>query len=70
MLVGEHGAILTGTIFDVSPSGISVESTGSMALHEAVNIVGEGFTREGIVGYCEKVRDRFRIGIELIAPAG
>jgi hypothetical protein len=41
--------MLTGTIFDVSPSGISVESDGSMALHQAVNIVGEGFTGEGIV---------------------
>jgi hypothetical protein len=68
MLVGEDGSILTGTIYDVSPSGISVESDGSMALNQAVNIVGEGFTGEGIVRYCEKFRGRFRIEIELIAP--
>ena len=65
-LVAEGCEPVSGTIFDVSISGISVDSEHAIGLGSPVRIDGQGFAGDGIVRYCGPHHGRFRIGIELV----
>ena len=67
-LIGGAGEAVTGTIYDVSISGLAVEADSAMCIGLPVRIEGEGFTGEGVVRYCGQHNSRYRIGIILNTP--
>jgi hypothetical protein len=67
-LTGDAGEAVTGTIYDVSISGLAVDTDSAMRIGLPVRIEGQGFTGEGVVRYCGQHNGRFRIGIILNSP--
>ena len=52
-------------IYDVSPSGICVETEVKLPLGAAVGIDGGAYTSEGVVRYCGAYGSKYRIGLDL-----
>ena len=48
-LTGDAGEAVTGTIYDVSISGLAVDTDSAMHIGLPVRIEGQGFTGEGVV---------------------
>jgi hypothetical protein len=68
-LVVDDSAAIAATIFDSSPAGLSIDAENGVELDRTVRIEGQGFTGEGIVRYCGRRGEYFRIGLELIPPS-
>jgi hypothetical protein len=66
LLSGDKAA--SGTVYDVSLTGLGVDADIAIHPGAAVKIDGEGFTAAGIVRYCGPHHGRYRIGIELCGP--
>lgn len=70
-LVAEGAVGISGAIYDVSVSGISVDTESGISPGTFVQIDGEGFAAEGVVRYCSRRGRQYRIGVALspAAPA-
>jgi hypothetical protein len=68
---GEFGLLVNGcapimaTVYDVSPSGICLETQIGIACGTPVTLDGDGIIAEGVVRYCRAEGERYRIGIAL-----
>jgi hypothetical protein len=58
---------IRGTIYDVSAAGLGLDLEMNSALVQGTCVVidGQGFAAEGVVRYCERVGQIYRVGIEL-----
>ena len=61
----EGGQSIPGIIYDVSESGISVESEAALPPGEFVEVDCGGLVAEAIVRHCASSGEAFRIGLEL-----
>jgi hypothetical protein len=64
LLAGGADAV-SGTIHDVSPSGISVVAESEISIGTLVRIEGAGFTGHGVVRYCSRQGQGYRVGVAL-----
>jgi len=64
ILTGGADAV-SGTIHDVSPSGISVVAESGISVGTLVQIDGEGFTGHGVIRYCRQHGQSYRLGVAL-----
>ena len=61
---------LSGKVYDVSESGISIESHTALPSGAPVQVDCCGFVADAIVRHCAAVNDCYRIGLELLpSPA-
>ena len=65
-LIASGAGPIPGTIYDISVSGLGVQTETGIALGSAVAIDGDGFTAEGIVRYSALRGGKYRLGVELI----
>ena len=68
LVAGGDNAV-SGTIHDVSPSGISVVAESGISVGTPVKIDGDGFTGHGVVRYCRRHGQSYRIGVSLGSAA-
>jgi hypothetical protein len=68
-LVAEGAVGISGSIYDVSISGIGVDTESGISPGTLVRIDGEGFAAEGVVRYCSRRGHLYRVGVAL-RPAG
>jgi PilZ domain len=54
------------TLFDVSESGICVETKEGISAGTPVRIDGQGFTADGTIRYCRPLGEIYRIGVALV----
>jgi len=64
-LLADGAAGVPGSIYDVSVSGIGVDTESGISPGTLVRIDGEGFAAEGVVRYCGRHGPRYRIGVAL-----
>lgn len=66
-LLAEGLAPIQCTIYDVSPSGmgVGIETQADIGAGTAVILDGSAFAAHGIVRYCYRIRELYRVGIEL-----
>jgi hypothetical protein len=64
LLIGDSIAI-EGTVYDVSPGGISVETSIDVPLGAAVNIDAGNYRSAGVVRHCRSEGSVFRVGVDL-----
>jgi hypothetical protein len=68
---GEFGLLVDGRdpitahVYDVSLSGICLETEIGLECGTPVTLDGDGIIAEGVVRYCKLDGDRYRIGIAL-----
>jgi hypothetical protein len=68
---GEFGLLVDGRdpitahVFDVSPSGICLETEIGLECGTSVTLDGDGLMAEGVVRYCRAEGESYRIGISL-----
>jgi hypothetical protein len=68
---GEFGLLvdgfdpITANVYDVSPSGICVETKIGLQCGTLVTLDGDGIVAEGVVRYCKLEGGTYRIGIAL-----
>jgi hypothetical protein len=68
---GEFGLVVSGCapimgrVYDVSPSGICLETKTGIACGTPVTLDGDGIVAEGVVRYCRAEGERYRVGIAL-----
>ncbi|MGA2723758.1 MAG: PilZ domain-containing protein [Bryobacteraceae bacterium] len=67
-LLAAGGDVVSGTIHDVSPSGISVVAESEISVGTPVQIDGDGFTGHGVVRYCRRHGQSYRLGVA-VGPA-
>ena len=60
--------VVSGTIHDVSPSGISVVAKTGITAGTRIQIDGDGFTGHGVVRYCYRHGQSYRLGVA-VGPA-
>jgi hypothetical protein len=65
LIVNGAGPV-SGTIYDISVSGLGVQTETNIALGSPVGIDGDGFTAEGVVRYSAIRGGKYRLGVELI----
>jgi len=56
---------VSGTIHDISPSGISVAAESELTVGTLVQIDGEGFTGHGVIRYCRQHGQTHHLGVAL-----
>jgi hypothetical protein len=60
---------ISGTIYDVSASGLGLdlETHSALGLGVGTRVVidGQGFDAEGVVRYCERLGPVYRVGVDL-----
>ncbi len=64
-LILEGAAPVSATIRDISVEGLCLEASEALPIGVRVQLDGDGFTAEGIVRYCGRQQDAYRIGIEM-----
>ncbi len=64
LLAGGADAI-SGTIHDISPSGISVVAESGISVGTLVQIDGNGFTGQGVIRHCCRHGQGYRLGVAL-----
>ena len=64
-LLAAGGDVVSGTIHDVSPSGISVVAKTGITAGTRIQIDGDGFTGHGVVRYCYRHGQSYRLGVAL-----
>jgi hypothetical protein len=62
--VGDANAF-SGKIYDISASGIAVVAEGEISVGTSVQIDGDGFSGQGIVRYCCRHGEGYRLGVAL-----
>ncbi len=55
-----------GKVYDISESGISIESHAALASGQSVQVDCCGFVANAIVRHCGDVNGHYRIGLELL----
>ena len=65
-LIADGASPILGTIYDISVSGLGVQTETGIALGSSVAIDGDGFTGRGIVRYSALRGGKYRLGVELI----
>jgi hypothetical protein len=69
ILTAGAGAV-SGIIHDVSPSGMSLVAESEISVGTPVQIDGQGFTGHGVIRYCRRHGQSYRLGVALgPAPA-
>jgi hypothetical protein len=64
-LLADGADAVSATIHDVAPSGISVVAESEISVDTPVQIDGDGFTGHGVVRYCRRHGQTYRLGVEL-----
>ena len=65
-LIADGASPIRGTIYDISVSGLGVQTETGIALGSSVAIDGDGFTAKGIVRYSALRGGKYRLGVELV----
>jgi c-di-GMP-binding flagellar brake protein YcgR len=61
---------LSGRVYDISESGISIDLHGALPSGQPVQVDCCGFVADAIVRHCAAVNGHYRIGLELLAGEG
>jgi hypothetical protein len=58
---------ISGTIYDVSNSGLGLDLETHNGLEPGTSVVidGQGFAAEGVVRFCERLGPVYRVGVQL-----
>ena len=67
-LLTSNGQSIPGTVRDISPSGISVQSETALEPEQVLKIDCGGMVAHAVVRHCRADRGLFRIGLELLSP--
>jgi len=68
-LLAADGRSISASIYDVSESGIAVDSEAALAPAQQVDIEGGGLSAAAVVKHCVAKTGGFRIGLSLLPTA-